>query len=311
MSTRSWNSSRTLLGPLQNFLLSKNNSGRLQLIWIVWIHLMYRGGRQEAAESDRRKTGKDFCVLSGRKYPDVLQQQQGRADCLKFSLNSTLFPSCYPFFFLFNSCCQICIQRLESFDFCQSHIQVSVIAETIRGLMVTSLLSPSKIYLLNFNIHSQESVHSGCWCKVVKESHIQNFSSPPPGGFAAILIVRCAWMLLLTTVREIIVSFKKQLYLFGCGAAVLQHSSGGAWPQFMKAFSLQCNNVRTSVTNTNKPKQQSLAGRTLFRSRFGIQNRKSFLSAILRCMWLKEKKKPTISLQDKGWNLVNLCFWFI
>lgn len=155
--------------------------------------------------------------------------------------------------------------------------------------MLTSLLSPSKTYLLNFKSHSQESVHKGCGGKVVKEPHFQTFSSPPPGGFTAILIVRYAWMLLLATGREIIVPFKRQPYLFGCGDAVLQHSSGGAWPHFIKAFSIQCNNVRTSVTNTNKTKQESFAGCTPFKSRLGIQFSKGSFLFFLRCLWLKEK----------------------
>lgn len=99
MSTRSWNSGVTLLGPLQNFLQSKNNSGRLRLIWILWIHLMYRGGRQEAAESERRKTGKDFCILSGRKYSDVPQQQQWTADCRSSDWTQLCFLPVIDFFF--------------------------------------------------------------------------------------------------------------------------------------------------------------------------------------------------------------------
>lgn len=83
----------------QNFLQSKNNSGRLRLIWILWIHLMYRGGRQEAAESERRKTGKDFCILSGRKYSDVPQQQQWTADCRRSKWSQLCFLPVIDFFF--------------------------------------------------------------------------------------------------------------------------------------------------------------------------------------------------------------------
>lgn len=104
-------------------------------------------------------------------------------------------------------------------------------------------------------------------------------------------------MLLLATWRDIIVPFKKQLYLFGCGAAVLQHSSGGAWPQFMKAFSLQCNNVRTSGTNRNKPKQQSFVRCTLSRSKLGIKYRK-FSESYFKMSVVQRKN-------DKGRNLVN------
>lgn len=74
-------------------------------------------------------------------------------------------------------------------------------------------------------------------------------------------------------------------------------NSGGAWPQFMKAFSLQCNNVRTSATNRSKPKQQSFVRCTFSRSRLGITYRK-FSESYFKMSVVQRKN-------DKGRNLVN------